>query len=136
MRLMLDFTEGRCALAACQGGGGRESGALLREATRYARAMERHGLAWADGLALLLRAGAAALRGRPANAVAALGRAEARLAEADMAVHAAAARWRRGQLLGGQQGRALVAEAEARIARLGARNPRRIVALNAPGSPD
>lgn len=51
---------------------------------------------------------------------------------ADMALHAASARWRRGELLGGDQGRALVQQAEAWMAGQRIRNPARMAAMLAP----
>ena len=59
-----------------------------------------------------VRAGAAATRGDGGAALGFLARAESGLRAADMALHAAAARRRRGELIGGDAGRALVAESE------------------------
>src|SRR5262249_1832631 len=51
-----------------------------------------------------------------------------------MALHAAVARRRRGQLLGGSDGRALVESADAWMQTKGIRNPARTAALLAPPS--
>jgi hypothetical protein len=50
-----------------------------------------------------------------------------------MALYAAAARYRRGKLLGGDAGRALEDAARSWMAGQGVVNPARMVALHAPG---
>ena len=88
---------------------------------------------WGDPLALLLRAGAAATRGESSRAVPLLESAEAGLLAAEMALHAAAARRRRGELIGGETGRGLVAATDAWMAGQSIKNPERMVAMLAPG---
>jgi hypothetical protein len=107
--------------------------ALLRGAEGHARTILREKTRWGDALALLLRAGAAATRGETERALSLLEPAETGLAAADMALHAAVARRRRGELLGGDTGRGLVAAADAWMASQAIRNPERMTAMLAPG---
>jgi hypothetical protein len=55
---------------------------------------------------------------------------------ADMAWFAAGARWRLGELLDGDEGRALVDQARAALAAAGIVRPERVVALIAPVAAD
>ena len=76
---------------------------------------------------------AAGARGDASRAVPLLESAETGLAAAEMALHAAAARRRRGELIGGETGRALVCAAEAWMAGQGIKSPERMTAMLAPG---
>src|SRR5712691_816976 len=107
--------------------------ALLRGVEGHARTILREKTRWGDALALLLRAGAAATRGETEQALSLLEPAETGLAAADMALHAAVVRRRRGELLGGDAGRNLVAAADAWMASQTIRNPERMAAMLAPG---
>src|SRR5215216_4063461 len=112
--LMADSARARAAVARAADVGRPRSAALLREAGRRARRMERlRGLPIAAPHAWLIRAAVARQQGRDAEANRHLERAEAAFAGAGMALHAAAARRRRGQLAGGVEGQMLVAAADA-----------------------
>ncbi|HTM23268.1 MAG TPA: AAA family ATPase, partial [Kofleriaceae bacterium] len=100
----------RCALAAAVTG--RDALGLARIAERGARRLARLGLQQAPGLAALLRAGAAAVRGQPDECAAHLEDAATKLDAADMAMHAAAARRRLGILVAGDRGAELVRSAD------------------------
>jgi hypothetical protein len=106
---------------------------LLRGAEGHASAILRERTHWGDPLALLLRASVAATRGETARALPLLESAEVGLTVAEMALHAAAARRRRGELVGGETGRGLVAAADAWMAGQGIKNPERMAAMLAPG---
>ena len=67
------------------------------------------------------------------EAIRLLAGAEAVLKSADMKLYAAAARHRRGELVGGDAGRALTDEADALMLRQEIRNPARMTAMLAPG---
>jgi hypothetical protein len=122
----------RLALAAqTADAAGRQ--ALLRGAEEHARTILREKTLWGGALALVLRAGAAATRGETERALSLIEPAEAGLAGADMALHASVARRRRGELLGGDTGRSLVASADAWMSGQGIRNPKRMAAMLAPG---
>ncbi len=116
------------ALARAEAGPGRE--ALLREAAGCVAALGREDVAWSRGLGALLDAGVKTTRGDRVAALAALHEAEARLALAGMGVHQSVARARRGEL---EDDTALLEAAHASLAAEGIADPRRIVALLAPG---
>jgi hypothetical protein len=122
----------RCMVAEASAGGSER---LLRQATRGASRLDRFGVAAAHALGLLIRAGIHSVRGDQPGAVRQLNAAEGALRAADMGLHAAVARRRRGELLGGEQGRALVAEADAWMTGEGVKNPTRMCAALAPGLP-
>jgi hypothetical protein len=110
-----------------------ERQALCREAARDARAIAKEAMPWSDPLAALLNAGIAAVLGDAGRALAGLEEAERGLSAADMGLYAAAARHRRGRLLGGDAGRELVASATQWMAEQGIVNPARMAAMHAPG---
>ena len=95
--------------------------------------MMRERTLWGDPLALLLRAGASATRGETEPALRLLQTAEAGFSAASMALHAAAARRRRGELMGGDTGLELVAAADAWMKAQSIKNPERMTAMLAPG---
>lgn len=87
--------------------------AMLGEAQRWIRRLEGERADWTAGLSLGLRAGVASVRGDADLAQRLLAEAEPRLDEHALELAAAAARRARGSLLGGAEGRALAARAEA-----------------------
>jgi hypothetical protein len=109
LRTEAHYLFGRAALAASDGDGNTE---LLRMVEREARAIEREDVLYAEPLALLLRAGVAARRGQRPQGVVRLEQAIAGFQRAEMGLYRAAARRMLGGLVGGNQGRALVGEAD------------------------
>ena len=81
----------------------------------------------------LLRAGVAALAGENDRALEHLRNAGDIADEHKMALHAAAARWRHGSLLGGREGDALKARAEEWMRQSGIVDVARMVQVYAPG---
>ncbi|HZS41896.1 MAG TPA: AAA family ATPase [Polyangia bacterium] len=114
--------RGRAALGA-----GERATAL-----EQARALEREKAPWADALALILRAGAAARDGDERTARDGYRRAAQAAQAADLALHAQAARRRAGQLAGDSQ---VLAECDAWMRERKIRDPRRLTRLLAPGPP-
>jgi hypothetical protein len=112
---------------------GRDARKFLRRAERDARRIEREGTPWGDALARLVRAGIAASAGNPESAAALADSADQELRSLEMNLHAAAARRRRGELLGGDEGQALVEASDAWMAEQGIKDPGRITAMLAPG---
>jgi hypothetical protein len=120
----------RVALSAADAGA-----PAAREVERSARALQRMQRPDAIAAACTLRAGWAARGGERASALALLARAEAAHADAAMQLHVAYARRRRGELLGGAEGDALVWQADRVLEAAGVRDPGRWLELQAPGFP-
>jgi serine/threonine protein kinase len=131
-RIEVLHLRARSAIACAAIGriGDLDRDALLKAATRDIRALEREGAPWAAALARLSRAGISP----PDRAPALLSAAESDLRKLDMVLHANTARRRRGQLIGGDEGAALVAEADAWMASQDIKNPARMADMLAPGS--
>jgi len=127
------YLRGRCAVAAAAGSSKQEAGALLRQAARDARrAMgERSGMARAKGQ--LVAAGVASCRGDLTRARRSLAQALELFEGLQMNHYAAAARLRLGQIMGDAEGQQHVALAEELLRSQGVRDPRRMVAMLAPG---
>ena len=99
----------------------------------YKSQLERESLACVGAWARFLRAGIARLKGDDVSAAALLGEAGAISAEHDMPFCAAVAARRRGQLIGGDEGEALVKQAEESMRGDGVVNPERMSDVVAPG---
>jgi serine/threonine protein kinase/tetratricopeptide (TPR) repeat protein len=125
----LYWTMARLMLRAARGPGDP----LLAEVGRLADKLDGLKLGFTVTQSRLARAAVALRTGSPARALALLDDA-ARLANAaEMLDAAAAARLRKGQILGGDTGRALVEEARATLSALGAKSPDRMLNVVAPG---
>jgi serine/threonine protein kinase len=107
--------------------------ARLKEARAAVGRLERAGMTWTAPLASLLGAALANANGDRAAATAALRAAADRAEVADMGMHAAAARYQLGCLLGGDEGDALRRQAESAMTAEGVRAPARSAGLLAPG---
>jgi len=116
--------------------GEADAAACLKTARRDARSLRREKATWCVGLSHLLAAGIANVEGDKEKAVEQLRAAAALLDEADMALHAAAARYRLGHLLGGDEGAELIALAVDSMAALGFTDYPRSVSSLAPGYRD
>jgi hypothetical protein len=121
------------ALAAVASGADPRS--LLRIADGDARRLGREDVAWAQAHARFIRAGIARLRGDLSGARVNLEDAAVRYTAAGMHLCAAATRRRLGELLGGDAGGALVADADSWMMGQQIRNPKRMADLYAPGFP-
>jgi hypothetical protein len=98
--------------------------------------LSRERIPCARSLADLVQAAIAVHRGRDAEALLALDRAIEGFDASDMALYAAAARRRKGALLGGDEGAGLIAAADGVIAEQGVRDPARMAEIFAGGFPD
>jgi len=134
-RLNVRDLAGRSAVAAAAAStdvAAREP--LLRAAEGEAAGLEGERVsAWASPLAKVIRAGVAAVRGDEARSVDALRDAATGFAAADMLLHASAVRRQLGALLGGDEGRALVDDAEAWMSTRTVTRYEEISAILAPG---
>ncbi|RMH41480.1 MAG: hypothetical protein D6689_11080 [Deltaproteobacteria bacterium] len=119
--------RGRAALAA---------GAPARVVRRVASRLLRSPLVGGPPQGELLAAGLLAREGDRGRAERRADAAARAFAAADMAMHAAAARWRRGQCAGGIFGDELIAGARDALAAMGIAAPERAVRLLAPGFDD
>ncbi len=108
---------------------------LLAKALCYAHDLELGGASRHDQTAAvsLIRAGVASCRRQQVAALSHLDAAARDFDAADMKLHAACARRRRGQLIGGALGQKEVDAADVYIARLGVRRPERWANIYAPG---
>jgi hypothetical protein len=130
IRVVVPELRARAALGVAAAG--REAGDALRDAEAWAARLIRERLPYADGMGRLILGGAAAIRGDRDGAAARLEEAARVLDSADMAVFAAVARRRLGGLLGGERGRALADEADARLRALDVADPARLAFAYAP----
>jgi tetratricopeptide (TPR) repeat protein len=106
-----------------------------REVERAARSLERMRRDDSIATACLMRAALLARSGNRSRALELLEQAEASYASASMSLHIAYARRRRGELVGGAEGDALVWEADRSLESAGIRDPARWVEVQAPGFP-
>jgi tetratricopeptide (TPR) repeat protein len=126
-------TRARSALAAATAVADGER--LVRLAERDARRLEKENMAWIEPLARIVRAAIAVRRGDASTAIQLLEDTVKRFDQVDMPLYAAAARRRLGELLGGDTGRDLVAQANSWMASQGVVDASRMTALFAPGFP-
>jgi len=131
IRIELQFLRARCAFAAADAG--RDEEAMLREAELAARNISKEHMSWADPHVPLVRATIAARRGNTERAAAELRAAANGFDAASMRLLAAVTRVRLGELLGGEEGQALVSAATEWMVAQRVRSPERMTALYAPG---
>jgi hypothetical protein len=130
-RILTSDLRARVALASADTA--RNPRPHLRAAQRGIRLLQRERMPWSDALAQLLRAGVAARQREHTEAVRLLRQAVKCFEGGDMNLHAAAARRRLGGLLGGAEGRDLVAQADAWMTGEMIANPPRMTDMHAPG---
>ena len=109
----------------------RICGAVERDIRRVAR----EGCSWAQGLTLLAEAALRSLAHKGSESTRLLRQALGAFDASGMALHAAVTRRRLGELLGGEEGRGLLAESDAYMAAHGVVRPQRLAAVLAPGFP-
>ncbi len=126
----------RAAVAAARSAAPSQAKSLWRAAEKDAAAIAREGSAPAAAFAATIQAAVQQQRGDRVGAVGWLREAAAGFARVSMALHAQAVRRRLGQLLGGDEGRALVQAADAFITAQAIVEPARMAAMLAPGFGD
>ena len=133
VRSLTAFIQGRAAVASAAGVSPSRRRARLTEARRYARQLERERMPWTTALASIVRAALAHAEGDRPRTLAALRAAMDEANEANIALHAAAARHELGLLMGGDEGEQLVREAEEAMKTRGVAAPSRYAAMLVPG---
>jgi eukaryotic-like serine/threonine-protein kinase len=123
--------QARTALAVAKENSGPAP--FLAIADQNARRIKREKTSYGDGWAELILAGVAASRGRVESAITHLSSAEKRFEDVDMALYAAAARRRRGELLEGDEGGALISSSHNWMRKQQIKNPARMADMLAPG---
>ena len=138
VRLQLAHLRARAALVAVAAAEARgaDASALVASALSDARRIRGERLRWSNGLARLIEAAVHARNGERDRALSTLSAAIEDLDASDMALWAAAARRRRGELLGDDEGRALVEAADEKMRSEGVKDPQRYGAMLAPGFDD
>jgi hypothetical protein len=105
---------------------------LLQVARRDSRALWRLGAPWSRALARQAEAGIELVRGNIAAAIRAEESAIDLFDQAEMALYAAASRFRLGAMLPNASGQSLQLDAASRMASLGVAQPKRLVQIYAP----
>ena len=106
---------------------------LLRIAAKEIESIRAQQMLPSGAMSDLLCAGVALIRGQPEEAMTLYGSAEKRFESADMQLFSAAALRRRGELIGGDEGRSLIKAADISMQSQGVKNPARLAATLAPG---
>jgi hypothetical protein len=125
-RIVAAELRARSALALAAIATGSDRARLLADADRQARKLEREVVPLAMVFARLVRAGLSAFAGDHASAAGALGAVARAFDGLDMGHYAAATRRRLGEVLGGDEGRALVEESRAWMAGREVQDPERM----------
>ena len=125
--------QARSAIAAAAVAESDEVESRLQEAEAGAYRIDRERAPWGNAMSALVRAGVASIRGDPEKAVACLVSAEGAFDAADMALYSAIARLRRGELLGGDEGRQLGESAGEWMKNQNVKNPAGFAEMLAPG---
>jgi tetratricopeptide (TPR) repeat protein len=134
VRVMAYEQRCRCAIAAASSRMA-SGGELLAAATADAQRIAHEKTPWTDASSAMLLGSIAAARGDTQSARKLLDEAASRFTALDMALSAASTRRRLGELLGGDQGAAMVSDADAWFADHGVKNPARMSAILLPPLP-
>ena len=123
LRCVAHHGRGRAAIAAARAGR-REA---LRVAAADARLLQREKIGYCVAVGTVIEGGVRHLRGDVEGAVRVLRQAATLCDGVEMRLHAAGVRWELGRIVGGDEGAALVAAAEAELRGEGVRAPARMV---------
>ncbi len=133
LRYVMHDSRVRARLGTALEQQGSERKATLKLATAAARRLGKGGLSWSRATEAMVLGTVAAMEGDAPRAIPLLEAAEQGFERADMKMLAVGARWRRGELMGGEAGTALRAQAEAAMLAQGVRAPAKMVNIVAPG---
>ena len=131
IRIFAAYERGLSAIASATQGHDRAG--ALRAADRFARALARERVPYGRAMGHLVRAGVHAARGHAARAAEALDAAVPLLDSADLGYLAACARYRRGQLVGGDRGCDEMERSRSFFSAQGVSNVERCLAMSVPG---
>jgi tRNA A-37 threonylcarbamoyl transferase component Bud32 len=132
-RLQTIQLRAHCALCAAAEARGTRRTALIDAADRDRKRLMREAGPWPEAIATTLAAGVANLRGDRQRCLTLLADAERQYVRLEMMLVTAAVRRRRGLIIGGDEGRALVATADQFFAAQRVVRPERWAAALAPG---
>ena len=133
LRIIIRHGCARAALAAARTA---DPSACLGRAESHVRRLQREKTARSEALARLVGAGIAFARPDRRLAERLMRVAAEQLDAIEMRLYAAAARRRLGQLLGGDQGREMIVQADVWMTGQGIKNPARMTAMLVPGFPE
>jgi len=127
-RIESEYLRARCALASAIAEKTRDAGSqtvskYVKFAEEAARKLRKERSPFAKALALLTQAGIDTFKGQNERAIEMLKQAEDDLSVMDMSLHEVVSRRRRGELIGGDEGQALVAAADEFMITHGIKNP-------------
>jgi serine/threonine protein kinase len=131
--LRIEVVQLRARVALAMAARGADVKRHLSAAEADAKKLEGERMAWGEPHASLLRSSIAAARGDDRAAVRCARAALRGYERADMALYAAAARRRLGELVGGDEGRAFENASVLWMTEQGIRRPERMTAMLAPG---
>ncbi|MFY9224866.1 MAG: hypothetical protein WAQ98_19495 [Blastocatellia bacterium] len=132
IRIEAYWMRANSALAAAALGNSNTN-SLLIAVERDVAKIERE-LEYGNAVALLIRAGVAAIKKKTPAAIKLLAQAEEAFKKLDMALHAVIARRRRGELIGKNEGQELIQSADSWMKDQQIQNPERMAAIFAPGN--
>lgn len=134
LRIEALFLRARSALAIAECDSVAR-GHLIKQVERLARNLEGEHMRWSDPLAWMLRAGVAVLRSELSEAETLLFRAAGRFEQCGMALHAAVARYRLGEVCHAEKDSHLSRQAAQWMAAQGIKNVEGMLRVLAPGFP-
>ncbi len=132
IRVLTWYLRGRCAVASVDAVPAQRA-ARLAEARRLAKRLSKENMHWASLTGSILTACVANATGDRPGAIAALREVLASATAAELMLHVAAAQYQLGSLLGGDAGKAMVAQADEEMASRGVRASARMAARLVPG---
>jgi eukaryotic-like serine/threonine-protein kinase len=133
VRVLTLYTQARVAIASIASDPSLRS-ARIAEARAAAHALRKESSPWSAMLAAMVDALVENASAHREPAIAALREADRRAEQTDSLCYVAPIRFRLGELLGGEEGRALVQDATETIKAEGVHNPARWVAFYLPGT--
>jgi hypothetical protein len=133
LRVEAMHLRARTALAAALEASPAKRAHLYKVAGKIAASIAREKMPWSDPLAALIRAAVASARGDESQSISLLSEAVDGFDLADMSLYAVASRRRLGQVMGGERGASLIAQADEWYAIQDVKNPARMTNMLAPG---